>query len=249
LTEEEWRARGYDKGRQKYREGITENQAQILQQIQEREKFYSRYMKNTSILSVGGITGMIAGSLADPINYIPFVGWAGRISKVARLASRMPILGMSANAMIGQVTFETIKQSHLKSLGRDVHWTGAMLDVGIAGLLGAGFGGLATLSGLAKKIRSIDPAVHNENMVVALTAHSDRVSVDNMQGILDPNPVTTLSPSKELVINDPVFRQEQIKRHQTTVDKQTTELDVDPVVNTGVREEGIRSYNACKGIG
>jgi len=130
-----------------------------------------------------------------------------------------------------------------------VHWTAAMMDVGIAGLLGAGFGGLATLSGLAKKIRSIDPAVHNENMVVALTAHSDRVSVDNMQGILDPNPVTTLSPSKELVINDPVFRQEQIKRHQSTVDQQTTELGVDPIVDAGVREKGIRSYNACKGIG
>mgnify|MGYP003150043300 FL=1 len=249
LTEEEWKEKGYDQSRTKYREGITENQAQILQQVEEREKFYSRYMKNTSMLSVGGITGMITGSLLDPINYIPFVGWAGRISKVARIASKMPILGMSANAMLGQTAFETVKQSHLKSLGRDVHWAGAMIDVGIAGLLGAGFGGIGKLSGLRKKINAIDPAIHNENMTVALTAHSDRVGVDSMQGIIDPNPVTTLSPSKELVVNDPVFRQEQIKRHQTTMDKHTAELDVDPVVDASVREKAIRSYNACKGIG
>tara|TARA_R110002020_G_scaffold131725_3_gene294416 strand:- start:1108 stop:2058 length:951 start_codon:yes stop_codon:yes gene_type:complete len=248
LTEEEWREKGYDQSRQKYREGITENQAQILQQIQEREKFYGRYMKNTSILSVGGITGMITGSLVDPINYIPFVGWAGRISKVARLASKMPILGMSANAMIGQTAFETVKQSHLKSLGRDVHWAGAMIDVGIAGILGAGFGGLGKLSGLRKKINSVDPATHDQNMAVALTQHGDNIAVDSMQGIGDPNPVTTLSPSKELVINDPVFRQEQIKRHQTTVDRQTTELDVDPIIDANIKEEAIRSYNACKGV-
>ena len=249
LTEEEWKEKGYDQSRTKYREGITENQANILQQIEEREKFYGRYMKNTSILSVGGITGMIAGSLLDPINYIPFVGWAGRISKVARLASKMPILGMSANAMIGQTAFETVKQTHLKSLGRDVHWAGAMIDVGIAGILGAGFGGLAKLSGLAKKIRAIDPEIHNQNMAVALTQHGDNVAVDSMQGIGDPNPVTTLSPTTELVVNDPVFRQEQIKRHQTTMDKHTAELDIDPVVDASVREKAIRSYNACKGIG
>jgi len=250
LTEDEWRARGFDQSRHKYREGITENQANILQQIEEREKFYGQYMKNTSILSLGGITGMIAGSLADPINYIPFVGWAGRISKVARLASKMPILGMSANAMIGQTAFETVKQSHLKSLGRDVHWAGAMMDVGIAGILGAGFGGLAKFSGLVKKIRSVDPEIHNQNMAVALTQHGDNVAVDSMQGIGDPNPVTTLSPTTELVHEvAEKFRQEQIKTHQTTVDQQTTrlELEGEPVIDPTLREQAIRNYNACKG--
>ena len=157
---------------------------------------------------------------------------------------------MSANAMIGQTAFETVKQTHLKSLGRDVHWAGAMIDVGIAGILGAGFGGLAKLSGLAKKIRSVDPEIHNQNMAVALTQHGDNVAVDSMQGVIDPNPVTTLSPTTELVHEvAEKFRQEQIKTHQTTIDQQTTrlELEGEPVIDTTLRGEGIRNYNSCKG--
>ena len=249
LTREDWESKGYGKSGVKYSEGITENQAQILEQIQERDKFYAQYMKKSSMVGLGAITGMIAGSIPDPINYIPFVGWASRVSRVAKLVSKMPMLSMSVNAMLGQTAWEGAKQSHLKSLGRDVNWTGAMLDVAMAGVLGFGLGGIGKLSGLSKRMNTVDPDIHQQNMAVALTAHSDRISVDNMQGIIDPDPVTTFSPSKELVINDPVFRQEQIKRHQTTMDKHTAELDVDPVVDASVREKAIRSYNACKGIG
>ena len=152
ISEEQFNEKGYSESGVKYTEGMTDTQAHVLQQMNERDKFYARYMKNTSMLSFGGITGMIVGSIPDPINYIPFVGWAGRISKVARIANKMPMLAMSANAMAGQTAFEVVKQTHLKSLGRDVNWLGAMADVGIAGVLGFGFGGLGKLSKLRNKI-------------------------------------------------------------------------------------------------
>ncbi len=124
ISEEQFKEKGYAESGVQYKEGMTDTQANVLQQMNERDKFYATYMKNTSMLSFGGITGMIAGSIPDPINYIPFVGWAGRISKVARIANKMPMLAMSANAMAGQTAFEVVKQTHLKSLGRDVNWLG-----------------------------------------------------------------------------------------------------------------------------
>ena len=246
LSEDEWREKGYSELGVKYTEGITETQAQILHQMNERDKFYSTYMKNSSMLSFGGIAGMIAGSIPDPINYIPFVGWAGRISKVARIANKMPMLAMSANAMAGQTAFEVVKQTHLKSLGRDVNWLGAMADVGIAGVLGFGFGGLGKLSKLRNKIAKTDQNTHQQNLAVALTTNGEGTPTSNML-VNDLDPVTTTPPAMALAINDIEFRQRQIQLHQSNLDRQSAEFKQESI-DLQKREEGIINYNNCRGI-
>ena len=199
------------------------------------------------MLSVGGITGMVVGSVFDPINYIPFVGWAGRISKVARIASKIPMLGMSANAMLGQTTFEIVKHSHLKSLGKDVNWAGAMIDVGMAGVLGAGLGGLGSLSGLAKKMRSVDVDTHNQNLAVALTANSDRVPTNNMR-VNDIDPNTTVAP-ETIVDPDPVTaRMQKQQKHESNFNSKNTDLEKTQKVNIVKREDGIKKFTTCKGL-
>ena len=246
LTEESFKEKGYSDSGLTYTEGITDFQAQILQQTTEREKFYARYMKNSSMLSVGGITGMLAGSVLDPINYIPFVGWAGRISKVARLASKIPMLSMTANAMAGQTAFETIKQTHLSSLGKDVNWLGAMVDVGMAGVLGFSMGGLGTLSGLAKKVKGNSNSLHDQNMAVALTASSDRTPVNNMQiDELDLN--TRVSP--ETVVDDVpnLTREAKQQAHEANI-KKNTELEPVQDIDVNLRDNAIKRFSACRGL-
>ena len=246
ISEEQFKEKGYAESGVQYKEGMTDTQANVLQQMNERDKFYATYMKNTSMLSFGGITGMIAGSIPDPINYIPFVGWAGRISKVARIANKMPMLAMSANAMAGQTAFEVVKQTHLKSLGRDVNWLGAMADVGIAGVLGFGFGGLGKLSKLRNKIAKTDQNTHQQNLAVALTTNGEGTPTSNML-VNDLDPVTTTPPAMTLAINDIEFRQRQIQLHQSNLDRQSAEFKQEPI-NLQKREEGIINYNNCRGI-
>ena len=246
ISEEQFKEKGYAESGVQYKEGMTDTQANVLQQMNERDKFYATYMKNTSMLSFGGITGMIAGSIPDPINYIPFVGWAGRISKVARIANKMPMLAMSANAMAGQTAFEVVKQTHLKSLGRDVNWLGAMADVGIAGVLGFGFGGLGKLSKLRNKIAKTDQNTHQQNLAVALTTNGEGTPTSNML-VNDLDPVTTTPPAMALAINDIEFRQRQIQLHQSNLDRQSAEFKQEPI-NLQKREEGIINYNNCRGI-
>lgn len=241
ISEEQFIEKGYGESGVQYKEGMTDTQAHVLQQINERDKFYARYMKNTSVLSFGGITGMIVGSIPDPINYIPFVGWAGRISKVARIANKMPMLAMSANSMAGQTAFEIVKQSHLKSLGRDVNWLGAMADVGIAGVIGFGFGGLGKLSGLRKKIANIDPETHQDNLINTLTHNSDRKSFDGTQGTKE----LEVPPNKD-VAQPETFVADSTKKHDADFNQNSEFQQNTADINN--KQQAIKNYNNCKGI-
>ena len=251
LTEEQFNDEGYAESGLKYKEGITKTQASILQQRVEREKFYSQYMKNSSALSFGNITGMVFGGVTDPVNYIPFVGVAGRLAKVAKIARKSPMLAMSANAMAGQATFEVAKQTHYKTLGRDVNVIGGMVDVGIAGLIGFGMGGLGKLSGLRKKIEESSNLEHMKNLSDASTYNADRVPYENTnKDIPNKEPNTDAPPLKnELDImsknNDEIYRSQQI------TDSENTWKDTGPKereIDVNKSQEAINNYKICKGV-
>tara|TARA_R100001530_G_C4319221_1_gene155235 strand:- start:1059 stop:1976 length:918 start_codon:yes stop_codon:yes gene_type:complete len=240
LTKEEWEARGYHKSGATYKEGITDTQAQVMEQTIERDKFYSNYMRNTSMFGVGSIAGMISGSIPDPINYIPFVGWAGRISKVAKLASKMPMLSMSINAMAGQAVFEGVKQTHLKSLGRDINWTGALVDIAIAGTIGFGFGGVGKLSGLRKKLANIDPQTHQDNLVNSLTYGADKQSFDGTRGTGE----LEVPPTKDTTQPE-TFVADNTKKHDTDFNQNGEFQQNTAEINK--KQQAIKNYNTCKG--
>jgi len=141
------------------------------------------------------------------------------------------MLSMSANAMLGQTAFEGIKQSHLNSLGKDVNWVGAMVDIGIAGALGGSLGGIGHLSGLASKIKSLDGDLHDQNMSVALTAVGDGKNVDNMR-VIDPDDSATISPSK-LDDSDPLLeRQTKQQGHEQSFNDKNEIDTVETTFNT-----------------
>ena len=251
LTEEQFNDEGYSESGLKYKEGITRTQANISKERFEREKFYSEYMKNSSALSFGAITGMVVGGIADPVNYIPFVGVAGRLAKVANIVRKSPMLAMSANSMAGQATFEVAKQTHYKSLGRDVNVVGGMIDVGIAGLIGFGMGGLGKLSGLRKKIEESSNLEHMKNLSDASTYNADRVPYENTnKDIPNKEPNTDAPPLKnELDImsknNDQIYRSQQITDSENTW-KETGPKEREIDVNKS--QEAINNYKICKGV-
>jgi len=186
LTKEEYQSSEYYRKEIQWKEGITEKQTEVLAERQDRESYYGAYMRNASMLSLGGISGMIIGSIPDPINYIPFLGFSGRIAKTANLVRRIPALRMSANAMMGQTAFEAVKQGTTYKLGGEIHWKAAMIDVAIAGLIGAGagviFGGLGSKSGLAKKIQESE---RGNNLANAGVHVGDDIPIEGMGKNID----------------------------------------------------------------
>jgi hypothetical protein len=253
LTKEEYEESEHFRKEIRWTEGITEKQTEVLAERQDRMSYYGSYMKNASMLSVGGISGMIIGSIPDPINYIPFLGFSGRIAKTASLAKRIPALRMSANAMMGQTAFEAVKQGVTYKLGGDIHWEAAMIDVAIAGLIGAGagviFGGLGSKSGLSKEIAVSE---RGNNLANAGVHIGDDIPVENMGKNLDTGNLEANTPPTKDLEPDLNQTQEQIKLHQEATTTLEKEFDsgVDPAntllqQNEGYFADALRQTKSC----
>ena len=253
LTKEEYLESEHFRKEIRWTEGITEKQTQILAERQDRISYYGAYMKNASMLSVGGISGMIIGSIPDPINYIPFLGWSGRIARTANLVRRVPALRMSANAMMGQTAFEAVKQGVTYKLGGDIHWEAAMIDVAIAGLIGAGagviFGGLGSKSGLSKEIAESEKGNKLANAGVHV---SDDIPPEGMGKNIDTDNLEINNPPTKDVEPDLNQRQEQMNIHEEATTTLEKEFDsgVDPVntllqQNEGYFANALRQTKSC----
>lgn len=239
LTKEEYNASPYARDRISWHDGMTETQAKVLAERHDRDAFYSMYTKNVSAFNPARIGGMIVGGIPDPINYIPFLGWAGRISKVARTLNKMPVLGMAANSMVNQAAFETAKYTAIYNIGGDIDYKAAVLDVAIAGLIGSGagllFGGVGKNSGLQEKLGQIDYqkklpwTEHSEDLVVSGVHVVDGVPVNNRGERLlvdkDAPPEVGHPPTKEpdKIWTQEEWRQEQIKNQEKTIDDEVNE--------------------------
>ena len=253
LTKEEYLESEHFRKEIRWTEGITEKQTQILAERQDRISYYGAYMKNASMLSVGGISGMIIGSIPDPINYIPFLGFSGRIARTANLVRRVPALRMSANAMMGQTAFEAVKQGVTYKLGGDIHWEAAMIDVAIAGLIGAGagviFGGLGSKSGLSKEIAESEKGNKLANAGVHV---SDDIPPEGMGKNIDTDNLEINNPPTKDVEPDLNQRQEQMNIHEEATTTLEKEFDsgVDPVntllqQNEGYFANALRQTKSC----
>jgi hypothetical protein len=253
LTKEEYLESEHFRKEIRWTEGITEKQTEILAERQDRMSYYGAYMKNASMLSLGGISGMIIGSIPDPINYIPFLGWSGRIAKTASLVKRVPALRMSANAMMGQTAFEAVKQGVTHKLGGDIHWEAAMIDVAIAGMIGAGagviFGGLGSKSGLSKKIAESE---RGNNLSDTGVHVGDNVPVENMGKGLDADNLEINNPPTKDVETDINYREEQIRTHEeatSTIEKELdSEIDTPNTLaeqNEGYFADALRKTKSC----
>ena len=256
LTQEEYKESEYYRKENYWKDGLTEKQAQILAERTDRENFYSSYMKNSSMLSPAAITGMIVGGLPDPVNYIPFLGWSGRVAKTANLVRRIPALRMSANAMIGQTAFEAVKQTTAHKLGGDIHWKAAVIDVALAGVIGGGIGflgGVGSKSGLAKKIQD---SPKDNDLAVAGIHVSNNKPVENIGRSIETDTPEILSTATKDTDPNPTFRkdydkelQERLKFLEKDSDKDVTKkeevIKMEEKLNDSLLSNALRKTKSC----
>ena len=247
LTEEQYNQSPYARKQLGWHEGITEIQAKVLSERYDRETFYSQYTQNVGAFDPARIAGLIVGGIPDPINYIPYVGILGKVSRVARLLHKMPVLGMAANAMISQSAFETVKWSTLHGIGRDVDYKAAIMDVAIAGLIGSGagllFGGVGSKSGLQKRIGQSE---FNNDLVVAGVFNGDGIPVSNRGQALITNvddPINTLT-SPTTKPEPPIIRNEEIINHEQIINNKIDEtIKVAPTDKVNIVKQTVEAIS------
>jgi hypothetical protein len=132
----------------KYDDSFTYAKARLLKERIEQERLYDYYLQQMSGLDyVAGFTGLIGGSIPDPINFIPMLGamskparaleYAGVTSKVARRG----MLG-AADAAIASTLVSPLLMAERGTYQQKYDVQDALIDIGLATGIGFGFGSL-----------------------------------------------------------------------------------------------------------
>ena len=70
-------------------DGMTLGQAEIMSENHDRKTYYAQLTKNVNMFSGLGLVsfgGMMAGSLPDPLNFVPFWGIAKNVVRAKKIA-------------------------------------------------------------------------------------------------------------------------------------------------------------------
>ena len=96
LTKEDYNNSAFNRSGIEHFEGMTEEQARILAENFDRNQYYGQLTKNVSFFNPGMFGGLVAGSIVDPLNFIPYYG----IGKLAVKAKNTYKRLKQANAAI-----------------------------------------------------------------------------------------------------------------------------------------------------
>ncbi len=159
LTKEQYEASEWFRPKIPWFEGMTEIRAKAYAENYDAREYRDSLVERSpfGFRSGLGFGAVILGSLIDPVNYIPFVGPAGK----AALAGKLGKVGGAAatgaiDATIGTTLTDPVLMHSLQAEGYDFGWEDMALDV----LVGAFAGGILGTAGglLDKRAASIDLA-------------------------------------------------------------------------------------------
>lgn len=144
ITKEEYEASPNFRTGVPYDSGMTQDRAAALASWYDA----SKARQDTIARGPGGflgtslwLGGMVIGSAADPVNYIPVFGpevRAAQIAKFGRLGGSM--LTSAADAALNTAAASAITAGSRASFGDDVTWQGFLTDVAIGAVIGGAFG-------------------------------------------------------------------------------------------------------------
>ena len=161
IPEAEWPDNPYYRPGVPWNDRMTENRAKTIAEYYD-EDHIRRWLRDQRPMGWGtaaaAVIGSLAGAAPDPVNYIPWVGIAGRLAagtRIAAMAGRVAT-GLEAtrgggialasakgaiDGLIGTAAVEPYIVSSRRQLGDDIGFAGIMMDIGLGALLGGAFSG------------------------------------------------------------------------------------------------------------
>lgn len=137
----EWEKSPYFRPGLEFTEGSSEERAKHMAEGFDERKERDLMMTNPDgLLSKKGsigVVGQMIGSLADPVNYIPFGGSAAKGARIGEKIIRAGIEGAIGNLAVSSVT-----RPYYEKYGVDSDWKDYVNDMWIGGVMGGGFGAM-----------------------------------------------------------------------------------------------------------
>ena len=147
-NEEQWQSSEFFREGLKFEEQMTEGQARLLAERYDRSAQYSNLVSRANSGGDYGAIfgGMFIGSIPDPINFIPWLGFAkkGKQAKSlidATTRGRAALRG-GAEAAIGTAAFHPLFALEKGAYQEEYDISMALVDVGLAAGIGAGLGSI-----------------------------------------------------------------------------------------------------------
>lgn len=147
-NEEQWQSSEFFREGLKFEERMTEGQARLLAERYDRSISYGQLAARADSLGDYGAIfgGMFIGSVPDPINFIPWLGFAkkGKQAKSlidATTRGRAALRG-SAEASLGAAAFHPLFALEKGAYQEEYDISMALVDVGLAAGIGAGLGSI-----------------------------------------------------------------------------------------------------------
>jgi len=146
--EEQWQSSEFFREGLKFEERMTEGQARLLAERYDRSAQYSNLVSRANSLGDYGAIfgGMFIGSIPDPINFIPWLGFVkkGKQAKSlidATTRGRAALRG-GAEAAIGTAAFHPLFALEKGAYQEEYDISMALIDVGIGAGIGVGLGSI-----------------------------------------------------------------------------------------------------------
>ena len=185
LLKEDWENSQMKRSGLEWFEGMTINQARVLAENYDRNEYYSRLTQNVELFSGSGATmvsGLILGSIPDPLNFMPFLALSQRVVRSGRMikkvnnASRVYTTTTPPNSVVSSVISDVVDPilgagianlaiADKRSKFQEEHDAKMVLmDLAVAGGIGLGIAGAKALRRLSK----VDPTTHANRIAMGM---------------------------------------------------------------------------------
>ncbi|MGN6773251.1 MAG: hypothetical protein ACTHJQ_25905 [Rhizobiaceae bacterium] len=175
LSEDDYKASTYFREGVPWDKGMTEARAAALADAYDTNQVRSFYAQKRPITA---FFGNLAGQAIDPINYVPIAGEAvaaANVARFGRIGGRA--LTASADAMANTAIAGLASAPVRAEFGDDVSWQTTLTQIGMAGLIGAAFGGVSGVIGRRADAKALTEAT--DSLSTLENVHKSRIALND----------------------------------------------------------------------
>lgn len=185
--EESWKSSPHFREGVKFSPGVTWNQYQLLAQrkdAEEHNQFIMSHAKSGASAVSLNILGNLLGSVPDPVNYIPVSGPLHKAFLAAKYVEKIPgfikvaktlergVMAGAVDAAVSTAAIQPLIFANEKLYQGDPDIGMALMNVGLSGIIGGGFGAIA------KGIGNISDRSHAEILQTAVNSLTESAPVN-----------------------------------------------------------------------
>ncbi len=228
-------------------DGMTVYQAQIVRDEHDHQVKYNRILDSVDGWNASSLGGYFAGSLIDPLNYLPWSSFLSKSMQVMKLAKQGAVVSLTASrkplGMIGDAVFGSFLGERAiegKRASHQLEYDASMMYINMAMAGGAG----ALFAGVSKVARTLNKQSVLENVGQAGKALDDMARGKSPE--VDGSAFTAIRNVYDQLIHTPMDKFKQILKNEGALLAETPEAKIVVAKGAKIIEQGKKELSVIK---